>query len=316
MTCLDWVMKYSEEKRMIPETAEGMMYQRLVQLMADGSFDLVHATEEDWKKLLTDNQSLRPSYRKRARSMLRLLLLYLERHGVDCADSLDALIDLDLGVEASWTFNHSCFFQNLDSLLNVVDELTIDRYNTYGKWHSLVALMILLWAGVPLDDALRVRKKEVSSDDGILYIKVHGQTIELHNRRGAEIIMAYAETNGFEEALTGKFRTYAPTPILIRSGQRTMTKAVAQVNFSNFSTFAQQNGLPYRFRASTIYLNGAFCCALEEAKKNNIPIEPILSREYSAMFARWLREPTLQTGTASLKDHYEMFYQWKTCFNC
>ena len=46
MTCLDWVMKYSEEKRMIPETAEGMMYQRLVQLMANGSFDLVHATED------------------------------------------------------------------------------------------------------------------------------------------------------------------------------------------------------------------------------------------------------------------------------
>ena len=314
MTCLELVMKYGKTKRMAPDTAEGVVYQRLVQLMEEGDFDLVTATEEDWKKLLTNNQSLKPSYRRRARSMLRLLLLWLERQEVDCADSLEHLMSLDFGAEADWSFDSACFFPSLDGLLDAIDQMTINRLGSYGKWQPLITLMILLWHGVSLEDALQVRKTEVSYNGSVLFVKAHGQIVEMKNQRGNGIITAYAKAYGYEEASTGKYREYAPCPFLIRTGKGGISKEVAQVNFSNFTKLARELNLPYRFLPSCIYLNGGFCDALEETKKNHIPIEPVLPREYASSFARWLREPTLQSGTVSLKDHYETFCQWKAFY--
>ena len=183
----------------------------------------------------------------------------------------------------------SDYFKSLNELQSDID-VACDAFEGVddSSLNLYIAMIYLAWYDVDSDEAIEVKKSNVSMTADQIYLPVSERFIEVDSKQ-MEFIREFSQQEGYDIAKkngeTG-FRQYKETQYLLRTSQYAqLTQKLMREKLSIFSDLFEESGMLGRFKYDKIQKSSVFLKLIEYEKKNGE-----LTTKDVAIFEKYFRD--------------------------
>ena len=220
-------------------------------------------TVSDWQEVLSSVKSGNIVYFSRVKHVYIAFLEWLETQGMNCERVLKALKGLTTGLE-EMAFDPNYYFKDFSDFLGKFNEVMRNENGEYGKWHTLLSLLVLLWFGVSVDDALALRKEDflyLDKQGWMITLPSTGEITPIKNPSAVAMLKSYMDAYGYSANSTSRvrFASYAETPYFLRTTKGRLKRNSLNVMINELNEKVRESGKLWRI--SLIYFpeNASSC---------------------------------------------------------